>query len=157
MLTNPWRSLPNGAIDRKGGAICGHGRRRPEGQASLALVSESVHGLGASLVAASHIYAHVEISEHQDLVTFIAGNPEAAGTLLAGKHGPEDHFNNAAALLNYGPRFTDDGEALGALINAGTHDLRFDNMRSPTTPPTGSSSRRCRMSSISETRPSRRW
>jgi hypothetical protein len=73
------------------------------------------------------IPGHVEISEHQDLMTFIAGNPEAAGTLLAGKHGPENYFNNAAALLNYGPRFTDDGEALGALIEAGTHDLRYDN------------------------------
>jgi hypothetical protein len=29
-------------------------------QASLALVSESVHGLGANLVAASHIYAYVD-------------------------------------------------------------------------------------------------
>jgi hypothetical protein len=73
------------------------------------------------------IPGHVELSEHQDLMKFIAGNPEAAGTLLAGKHGPENHFNNAAALLNYGPRFTDDGEALGALIDAGAHDLRYTN------------------------------
>jgi hypothetical protein len=73
------------------------------------------------------IPGHVEISEHQDLMTFIAGNPEAAGTLLAGTHGPENHFDNAAALLNYGPRFTDDGEALGALIEAGAHDLRYTN------------------------------
>jgi hypothetical protein len=29
-------------------------------QASLALVAESVHGLGANLVAASHIYAYVD-------------------------------------------------------------------------------------------------
>jgi uncharacterized protein YukE len=73
------------------------------------------------------IPGHVEISEHQDLMSFIAGNPEAAGTLLAGRHGPENHFTNASALLNYGPRFTDDGEALGALIESGTHDLRYDN------------------------------
>jgi hypothetical protein len=73
------------------------------------------------------IPGHVEISEHQDLMSFIAGNPEAAGTLLAGKHGPENHFNNASALLNYGPRYTDDGEALGALIDAGAHDLRYTN------------------------------
>jgi uncharacterized protein YukE len=74
------------------------------------------------------IPGHVEISEHQDLMMFVAGNPEAAGTLLAGRHGPENHFTNASALLNYGPRFTDDGEALGALITSGTHDLRYDNM-----------------------------
>ena len=29
-------------------------------QASLALVAESVHGLGANLVAASHVYAYVD-------------------------------------------------------------------------------------------------
>ena len=74
------------------------------------------------------IPGHVEISEHQDLMSFIAGNPEAAGNLLAGKHGPENHFTNASALLNYGPRFTDDGEALGELINAGAHELRGTNL-----------------------------
>ena len=74
------------------------------------------------------IPGHVEISEHQDLMSFIAGNPEAAGKLLAGKHGPENHFTNASALLNYGPRFTDDGEALGELINAGAHELRGTNL-----------------------------
>jgi hypothetical protein len=58
---------------------------------------------------------------------FIAENPEAAGTLLAGKHGPDNYFSNTGALFMYGPRFTDDGEALGALVHAGTHELRYDN------------------------------
>ncbi len=71
---------------------------------------------------------HNELSENQDLMEFIGGNPEAAGTLLAGTHGPDDHFNNAAPLLMYGPRYTDDGNALGALITAGTHDLRGTNL-----------------------------
>ena len=66
---------------------------------------------------------HVELSEHQDFMAFMAGNPEAAGTLLAGTHG-DGHFSNAGALMLYGPRYTDDGEALGALISAGAHDLR---------------------------------
>ena len=67
-----------------------------------------------------------ELSEHQDLMTFMAGNPEAAGTLLAGTHG--GGLSNAGALMVYGPRYTDDGEALGALINAGAHDLRTTDL-----------------------------
>jgi hypothetical protein len=64
-----------------------------------------------------------DISDHQNFMKFMAGNPEAAGLLLAGHHGPDNHFSNVAPLLRYG-RYTDDGDALGALIQAGTHDLR---------------------------------
>jgi uncharacterized protein YukE len=70
----------------------------------------------------------VDISDHQDFMKFMAGNPEAAGLLVAGHHGPDNHFSNAATLLLYGPRYTDDGDALGALITAGTHDLRGTDM-----------------------------
>ena len=69
----------------------------------------------------------VDIYEHQDFMKFMAGNPEAAGTLLAGHHGPGGHYTNAGALMEYA-RYTDEGEALGALIDAGAHDLRSDNM-----------------------------
>jgi hypothetical protein len=74
------------------------------------------------------IPGHVDISEHQDLMQFVAGNPEAAATLLAGHHGPDDQLLNAGALMLYGPRYTDDGQALGALITAGAHDLRGSNL-----------------------------
>ena len=68
-----------------------------------------------------------ELSENQDLMQFISENPEAAAQLLAGHHGPGNHFSNAAPLMMYGPRYTDDGEALGSLIRAGTHDaLAYD-------------------------------
>jgi hypothetical protein len=70
---------------------------------------------------------HVELSEHQGFIAFMAGNPEAAGRLLAGTHG-DGHFSNASALMLYGPRYTDDGEALGALITAGAHELRSSDM-----------------------------
>jgi hypothetical protein len=66
----------------------------------------------------------VELSDYQDFMKFVADNPEAAGKLIAGHHGPDDHFSNAATLLQYGPRYSDDGDALGTLIQAGTHDLR---------------------------------
>jgi uncharacterized protein YukE len=69
----------------------------------------------------------VDIHEHQDFMKFMAGNPEAAGILLAGHHGPGGHYTNAGALMEYG-RYTDEGEALGALINAGAHELRSDDM-----------------------------
>ncbi len=68
----------------------------------------------------------VELSDYQDFMKFIAGNHEAAGMLLAGHWGPENHFSNVLPLLQYGPRYTDGGDALGALIQAGTHDLRLD-------------------------------
>ena len=55
---------------------------------------------------------------------FMAENPAAAGELLAGHHGPDNYLSNVGPLLRYGPRYTDDGDALGALIQAGTHDLR---------------------------------
>jgi hypothetical protein len=74
------------------------------------------------------IPGHVSISDHQDFMKFLAGNEEASAQLLVGKHGPDDHFSNAGALLLHGPRYTDDGEALGALIKAGTHDLRGSNL-----------------------------
>jgi hypothetical protein len=74
------------------------------------------------------IPGHVGIDEHQDLMKFIAGNPEASGYLLAGHHGPEGRVPNAAALIGYGPRYTDDGEALGALIDSGAHELRGTDM-----------------------------
>jgi hypothetical protein len=74
------------------------------------------------------IPGHVDISEHQDFMKYMAGNPEASGTLLAGHHGPDNHFSNAGALLLHGPRYTDDGEALGALVNAGAHELRDTNL-----------------------------
>ena len=68
-----------------------------------------------------------ELSDNQDLMEFIADNPEAAAQLLAGHHGPGNHFSNAAPLMMYGPRYTDDGDALGSLIRAGTHDaLAYD-------------------------------
>ena len=66
----------------------------------------------------------VELSEYQDFMEFMADNPEAAGELLAGHWGPDNHFSNVEPLLQYAPRYTDDGDALGALIQAGTHDLR---------------------------------
>jgi uncharacterized protein YukE len=64
----------------------------------------------------------VDISDHQDFIAFLAGNPEASGLLVAGHHGPG--FSNVSTLLLYGARYTDDGQALGALLQAGTHDLR---------------------------------
>jgi uncharacterized protein YukE len=67
----------------------------------------------------------VELSDYQDFMQFMAGNHEAAGTLLAGHYG-EAGLSNVIPLLQYGPRWTDDGNALGALIQAGTHDLRMD-------------------------------
>ncbi len=70
----------------------------------------------------------VELSDYQDFMKFIAENPQAAGELLAGHHGQDDYLSNVGPLLRYGPRFTDDGEALGALIQAGTHDLRGTDM-----------------------------
>lgn len=67
-----------------------------------------------------------ELSDEQDLMEFMAGNPEAAAQLLAGHNGPAN-VSNAAPLLMYGPRYTDDGDALGSLIRAGTHDaLGYD-------------------------------
>lgn len=66
----------------------------------------------------------VELSEYQDFMEFMADNPEAAGELLAGHWGPDNHFSNVEPLLQYSPRYTDGGDALGALIQAGTHDLR---------------------------------
>jgi uncharacterized protein YukE len=68
----------------------------------------------------------VELSDYQDFMKFVAGNHEASGMLLAGHWGPEGHFSNVVPLLQYGPRYTDGGDALGALIQAGTHDLRMD-------------------------------
>jgi uncharacterized protein YukE len=67
----------------------------------------------------------VELSEYQDFMKFMAGNHEASGMLLAGHYG-EAGLSNVLPLLEYGPRWTDNGDALGALIQAGTHDLRLD-------------------------------
>ena len=74
------------------------------------------------------IPGHTGISDHQDFMEYLAGNEEASARLLAGRHGPDDHFSNAQALLTHAGRYTDNGDALGALIKAGTHDLRYDNM-----------------------------
>ena len=74
------------------------------------------------------IPGHVSISDHQDFMEFMADNPEASAKLLTGHHGPDDHFTNASALLLHGPRYTDDGDALGALIAAGTHELRASDL-----------------------------
>ena len=68
------------------------------------------------------------LSEHQELMDFVAENPEAAGLLLAGRHGPDNYFSNVGPLLLAGREYTDDGAALGNLIQAGTHDLRGTNM-----------------------------
>jgi hypothetical protein len=68
-----------------------------------------------------------DISDRQDFMKFVGENPAAAGDLLAGHHGRDDYFSNAATLMRYG-RYTDDGEALGALITGGTHDLRGTDM-----------------------------
>jgi hypothetical protein len=70
----------------------------------------------------------VELSDYQDFMKFIADNPQAAGELLAGHHGQDDYLSNVGPLLRYGSRYTDDGEALGALIQAGTHDLRVTDL-----------------------------
>ena len=70
----------------------------------------------------------VELSDYQDFMKFIAENPAAAGELLAGHHGPENYLSNVGPLLRYGPRYSDDGDALGALIQAGTHDLRTTDL-----------------------------
>ena len=64
-----------------------------------------------------------ELSDHQDFMKFMAGNPEASGLLLAGRHGPDNHFYNTGTLFLYGPRYTDGGHALNALLQSGTHDL----------------------------------
>jgi hypothetical protein len=71
--------------------------------------------------------AHYELSDHQDFMQWLAGNPEGAGLLLAGHHGPDNHFNNASTLLLAGWRYTDNGDALGALIQAGAVDLHATN------------------------------
>jgi hypothetical protein len=63
---------------------------------------------------------HYELSDDLDMMEFVAENPDAAALLLAGRHGPENHFSNVGPLLLYGPRYTDDGNALGSLIQAGT-------------------------------------
>ena len=64
-----------------------------------------------------------ELSDHQDFMQFMSGNPEASGLLLAGHHGPDNHLTNVGTLFLYGPRYTDDGHALNALLQSGTHDL----------------------------------
>jgi uncharacterized protein YukE len=64
---------------------------------------------------------HMELSERQDFMEFMAGSPEAAGLLLEGVD--SNGHANVATLMLYGPRYTDDGAGLGSLIEAGTHDL----------------------------------
>jgi hypothetical protein len=65
---------------------------------------------------------HQELSERQDFMEFMAGNEEASGLLLAGSD--SNGQANVATLMLYGPRYTDDGQGLAALVGAGTHDLR---------------------------------
>lgn len=69
---------------------------------------------------------------HQRLIEFTAGNPEASALLLTGTAASEargvgDEYPNAHALLGQ-PFWDDDGAALGALVNAGTHELREDGL-----------------------------
>ena len=68
---------------------------------------------------------HIELSERQDFMEFMAGNPEASGLLLAGLD--SNGHANVATLMLYGPRYTDDGAGLGSMIEAGTHGLMDDD------------------------------
>lgn len=68
---------------------------------------------------------HQELSERQDFMEFMSGNNEASGLLLAGED--SGGVANVATLMIYGPRYTDEGQGLAVLIDAGTHDLRGTN------------------------------
>lgn len=68
---------------------------------------------------------HQDLSERQDFMEFMAGNNEASGLLLAGSD--SNGHANVATLMLHGPRYTDEGQGLAALMDAGTHDLRGTN------------------------------
>jgi hypothetical protein len=68
---------------------------------------------------------HQELSERQDFMEFMAGNDEASGLLLAGSD--SNGHANVATLMLYGPHYTDEGQGLAMLMDAGTHDLRASN------------------------------
>ncbi|MGH2734989.1 MAG: putative T7SS-secreted protein, partial [Actinomycetota bacterium] len=58
----------------------------------------------------------------EELLSFISGNPEASGRLLNG-NSAQGLSNLYSLMSNY--HWTDDGAALGAVVEAGAHDLRY--------------------------------
>jgi hypothetical protein len=58
-----------------------------------------------------------------EILGLVANNPEAAGLLLTGKS--TDGMDNLTHLLLRGPYWPDNGDAVGDVIYAGAHTLRF--------------------------------
>ena len=65
--------------------------------------------------------------DNEAFMSYVAGNPQAAGLLVSGtnSHGA---MSNASTLLRVAVGSGGDGAGLGDLIRAGTHDLRATNL-----------------------------